>query len=53
MEILIPSKNKVTSIRVTQRTKQLLESCSIRNETYEEIILRLIKLYNDLKYGNN
>jgi hypothetical protein len=42
--VIISPENKITTVRVTERTKKLLESAAIRKETHEEIILRLIKL---------
>jgi hypothetical protein len=43
-EIKISTVNKITTIRLTERTKLLLESVAIRKETHEDIILRLIRL---------
>ena len=46
--IIIDTKDKSTTIRITDRTKKMLESLAKGRETHEEIILRLIKLSNNL-----
>jgi hypothetical protein len=42
--VIISQENKITTIRVSERTKNLLDSVAIRKETHEGIILRLIKM---------
>lgn len=46
--IRISSKEKSTTIRLKQKTKEMLEELSKGKETHEEIILRLIKTHNNL-----
>lgn len=41
--IKISSKNKSTTIRLSEKTKKMLEQLSLGKETHEKIILRLIK----------
>jgi hypothetical protein len=47
--IKINSKNKSTTIRLTEKTKKILEQLSIGKETHEKIILRLIKNSQNLE----
>ncbi len=42
--ITIQEKEKITTLRITDRTKKILESLAVGKETHEEIILRIIKL---------
>jgi hypothetical protein len=46
------TSNKITSIRVTQKAKKMLEALAIKKETHEDIILRLIKMANNLSEEN-
>lgn len=46
--IIVNSKEKSTTIRLKDRTKKMLEAKSKGKETHEEIILRLIKLSDNL-----
>jgi len=42
--INIPMAEKITTIRVTERTKSILESFSRNKETHEETLLRLMRI---------
>ncbi|MBU2561221.1 MAG: hypothetical protein KKD17_02905 [Nanoarchaeota archaeon] len=46
------TSNKITSLRVTQKTKKMLEALAIKKETHEDIILRLIKMAKNLSDEN-
>lgn len=46
--IKISGKEKITSIRLREKTKKMLDALSQGKETHEEILLRLIKLANQL-----
>ena len=46
--IKISEKDKSTTIRLSDRTKKMLEASAKGKETHEEIIQRLIKLSNNL-----
>jgi hypothetical protein len=46
------TSNRITSLRVTQKTKKMLEALAIKKETHEDIILRLIKMANNLTEEN-
>lgn len=46
--IKINETNKITSIRIREKTKKMLEAVAKGKETHEDIIQRLIKLSNDL-----
>jgi hypothetical protein len=46
------TSNRITSLRVTQKTKKMLEALAIKKETHEDIILRLIKMANNLSEEN-
>ncbi len=37
----------ITTVKVTKKTRQKLAELGKKNETYEEIIGRLIEFYND------
>src|SRR3989338_484302 len=44
--VKINNKEKSTSIRISERTKRMLDAMSVGKETHEKIILRLIKQGN-------
>lgn len=46
--IKISSKEKITSIRLKEKTKKMLEALGRGKETHEEILLRLVKLANQM-----
>lgn len=46
--IKISGKEKITTIRLKEKTKKMLEALGQGKETHEEILLRLIKLTNQL-----
>ena len=46
--IKVDSKEKSTSIRLSEKTKKALESLASGKETHDQIISRLIKLVNTL-----
>ena len=48
------SKEKYTTIRLTQKTKNLLSDYpfTIKNDSYDKIIQRMCKLQEDLSKGN-
>jgi hypothetical protein len=48
-KIIVRIKNNPTSLRISQRTKRMLESLAKGKETHEEIIQRLIKLASTLE----
>jgi len=48
-KIIVHIKNNATSLRISQRTKRMLESLAKGKETHEEIIQRLIKLASTLE----
>jgi hypothetical protein len=52
--IKVHSKNKSTTIRISEKTKKMLEALAKGKETHQEIILRLIKQANSLStdYGS-
>ncbi len=47
--IEIPAKEKITTVRLTEKTKKMLDALAKGKETHEQIILRLIKLANQLQ----
>ena len=49
--IKIETKDKSTTIRINDRTKKMLEALANGRETHEEIVLRLIKLSQNMS-GN-
>ena len=46
--IKVNAKDKSTTIRLSQRTKKMLDALAAGKETHEEILLRLIKLANSM-----
>jgi hypothetical protein len=46
--IHVITKNKSTTLRLSEKTKKMLETLARGKETHEEIILRLIKLANNM-----
>ncbi|MBN2422106.1 hypothetical protein JXB41_02675 [Candidatus Woesearchaeota archaeon] len=46
--IEISSEDKSTTIRLKEKTKKMMEALSLGKETHEEILLRLIKIANQL-----
>ncbi len=46
--IIVNSKEKSTTIRLKDKTKKMLEAKAKGKETHEEIILRLIKMSDNL-----
>jgi len=42
----MPYKNPVTTIQITPVTREKLRDLGKKGETYEQIILRLVKAYN-------
>lgn len=44
--IILNKKEKQTSLRISIKTKKMLESLAIGKETHEQILLRLIKMTN-------
>ncbi|MFW6014502.1 MAG: hypothetical protein ACOCQG_04975 [Candidatus Nanoarchaeia archaeon] len=47
-KIRINTMNKSSSIRISERTKKMLEALSLGKESHEQIILRLINLANKI-----
>ena len=37
------TEDKITSIRVRESTKTLLATCGVKGESYEDIILKLVR----------
>ena len=46
--IKVSTTNRSSSIRVSERTKKMLEALTMGKESHEQIILRLIKLANNM-----
>lgn len=47
--IEISAKEKITTVRLTEKTKKMLDALARGKETHEQILLRLIKLANQLQ----